>query len=210
MLFHLLLFVLICHRKQSSGTSPNSLASSVYQCMCIRTGSSFRSAEVKFFLHGHRISPSQTTPYNPQGNGQCERYNGILWKAITLSLKIQCRPINQWENVLPDALHSMRTLFSTATDATPHEWLFHYPHRNSGDYSLPTWLTPGKVLLRHVRWLKHDSIVEKVEANPRYVHIHQNGKKKHIIIPRSHPRWSRSRTVLKYKTLTYPLKILTP
>lgn len=112
--------------------------------MCSDMGSSFMSAEVKSFLHGHRISTTRTTPYNPQGNGQCKKYNGILWKAITLALKTQRLPINQWENVLPDALHSMRTLLSTATNAIPRERLFNYPHRTSSDYSVPTWLTtPG-------------------------------------------------------------------
>ena len=28
---------------------------------------------------------SHTTPYNPAGNRQVEKYNGILWKAVTMA-----------------------------------------------------------------------------------------------------------------------------
>ena len=45
--------------------------------------------------------------YNPGGNGQCERYNGIIWSAVKLALKLRGLEISQWEGVLPNALHSI-------------------------------------------------------------------------------------------------------
>ncbi|KRX40031.1 Retrovirus-related Pol polyprotein from transposon gypsy [Trichinella murrelli] len=39
----------------------------------------------------------------------------------------------QWEEVIGIALHSIRTLLSTATNATPHERLFGYPRRTPTD-----------------------------------------------------------------------------
>ena len=41
-------------------------------------GPSFMSEELKRWLFEKGIPSSRTTPYNPQGNGQVERYNGII------------------------------------------------------------------------------------------------------------------------------------
>ena len=51
-------------------------------------GSSFLSQETKTFLHNYGVVTSRTTPYNPEGNGQVERYNGVIWQSILLALKI--------------------------------------------------------------------------------------------------------------------------
>ena len=61
-------------------------------------GSSFMSTELVQFLHEKGIATSRTTPYNPQGNGQVERFNGIIWKTVTLALKTQKLPTTCWEN----------------------------------------------------------------------------------------------------------------
>ena len=83
-------------------------------------GPSFTSEELKRWLFEKGIPSSRTTPYNPQGNGQVECYNGIIWKSVLLALKSRNLPITEWERVLPDALHSTRSLLCTATHATPH------------------------------------------------------------------------------------------
>ena len=80
------------------------------------------------------------------------------------------------ETVLPEVLHSIRSLLCTATNATPHERLFSYQRRTHSGHSLPTWLSmPGPVLLRcHVRASKYKLLVDKVvllEANPQYALI---------------------------------------
>ena len=46
-------------------------------------GTPFLSKE---YLTNLRIATSQTTPYHSQGNGQCERYNGIIWKHTLWAL----------------------------------------------------------------------------------------------------------------------------
>ena len=124
-------------------------------------GSNLISEELKQFFNGRGIATSRTSRYNPQGNGQCERYNGIVWKAVTLALKTHSLSISQWKEVLLDALHSIRSLLAAATDCTPHECMFTYQRRSSSGNSVLTWLmTPGTVLMkRHVCNSKYDPLV---------------------------------------------------
>lgn len=92
-------------------------------------------------------------------------------------LKITEPAGGRMEMVLPDALHSIRSLLCTATNCTPHERLFNYQRRSSTGRSIPTWLanSGSKVLLkRAVRASKYDPLVEEVElieANPDYAYI---------------------------------------
>ena len=107
-------------------------------------GPSLISKELRTFLHSRGIATSITTPYHPQGNGQVERYNGVIWNAILLALKDRDAPTSCWEDVLMDALHSIRSLLCTATNCTPHERLFSHPRRTGLGVTLPSWLTtPG-------------------------------------------------------------------
>ncbi|KAF2890057.1 hypothetical protein ILUMI_16116, partial [Ignelater luminosus] len=91
-------------------------------------GTSFISQEVKNFLTTNGIASSRTTPYNPQGNGQAERYNGIIWKTVQLALKNRNLPVSHWEDVLNESLYSIRSLLCTAINETPHERMFKFPH----------------------------------------------------------------------------------
>ena len=73
-------------------------------------GSSFMSEELRHFLLSKGIATSCTTPYNPACNGPVERYNGAVWKAIIMALRTRGLPVTHWQDVLPDALHSLRSL----------------------------------------------------------------------------------------------------
>lgn len=137
---------------------------------------SFMSDCFKNFLSSKGVAGSHSTPYNPTGNSQVERYNGIIWKAVTLSLEDQQLPSSRWEIVLPDVLHSIRSLLSTATNETPHERFFKHPRRSMTGQTLPKWLmTPGTVLMkRHVRASKYEPLVDEVEllhSNIDYAHV---------------------------------------
>ena len=139
-------------------------------------GSGFMSKELRDNLHSKGIATSRTTPYNPQGNGLVERYNGIIWKTVTLALEAHKLPNTAWEVVLPDALHSIRSLINTTTGCTPHERVFNFQRHSSTGISIPSWLsTPGPVLLRRIkRSSKYEPIVDQVElleANTQYAFI---------------------------------------
>ena len=151
-------------------------------------GTGFMSKDLRGYLHTRGVATSRTTPYNPEGNGQTERYNGIIMKAVQLALKTKGLPIKCWERVLPDALHSIRSLISTATNETPHERFLNFQRRSATGHAIPMWLSkPGPVLLkRNVRHSKYEPLVDEVElveANPQYAHIrYPNGRESTVSI----------------------------
>ena len=136
-------------------------------------GTAFISQELRSYLQKRGVACSRTSVYNAPGNGQCERYNGIIWSAIKSALKTRCLDVCHWQLVLPDALHSVRSLLCTATNETPHERMFSFKCRSTFGTSVPTWLSsPGPVYLkRHIRTSKYDPVVDKVDllhATPNY------------------------------------------
>ena len=149
-------------------------------------GRSFISENLRSFLISQGIGSSFSAPYNPRGNGQCERYNGIIWKTILLALESKNLQNSQWEVVLPEALHSIRSLLCTSTNMTPHERFLGFSRRSATGNVLPTWLLEKeKVLLRkHVRPSKYDPLgdeVDIVETNPSYAQVRlPNGKLKTV------------------------------
>lgn len=139
-------------------------------------GTAFLSAEVQEFLHVRGIATSRTTGYNPQGNGQVEKLNFTLWRTILLALKTKNLSVENWEQVLPQALHSIRSLLCTTINCTPHERMFRHPRRSTNGTSVPSWLTnSGQVLMKKFnRTNKYQPLVEEVElihSNPDFSYI---------------------------------------
>ena len=139
-------------------------------------GPSLISEELRKFLLDHGVGFSNSSKYNPRGNGQVERYNGVIWKSIQLALASKNLPITQWELVIPEVLHSQRTLLCTATNQTPHERIFSYQRRTASGSSVPSWLLKqGKVLVkRHVRQSKYEPLCDEVDVvavNPTHASV---------------------------------------
>ena len=70
-------------------------------------GNNFMSYVFKSWLHSMGVPTGRTTRYNPRGNGQVERYNGIIGKTIVLALRVKKLSLTHWEYVLPNVLHSI-------------------------------------------------------------------------------------------------------
>lgn len=142
-------------------------------------GTSFVSSEVKSYLFSKGIASSHSTPYHPVGNSQCERYVGIVWKTITLEIDQLKIGINQWDTVLDRSLHSIRSLISTATNATPHERLFSFARSQFVTNHFTFEVDKFMYLKKFVR-NKSEPLVERVEVvnrNPNYTEIlHGNGR----------------------------------
>uniref|UniRef100_A0A8D8UI08 Uncharacterized protein n=1 Tax=Cacopsylla melanoneura TaxID=428564 RepID=A0A8D8UI08_9HEMI len=94
-----------------------------------------------------------------------------------LCLKSHNLRTEQWEQVLDNSLHSIRSLLcAVQTNSTPHERMFNHSRRSFNGTSLPTWLTnSGPVFMRvSNRRSKYDPLVEEVElleANHDYAHV---------------------------------------
>ena len=80
-------------------------------------------------------------------------------------------PIKYWQNVLPDALYSLRSLLCTATNETPHERLLCFSHRSTSGCSGASWLTIPQVPCAHQKTEPLVDEVELIGANSHYAHI---------------------------------------
>jgi len=143
------------------------------------------SAELRKFLVSRNVATSRTTPYHPDGNSQCERLNSTLWKTVKLMLHSRGLHEEQWDQVLRDALHAIRSLLCTATNQTPHERFLSFERRSMLGSSLPAWLlTPGKVLLKRYVRSKSDPLVDPVQllsANHNFAFIrHADGRESSV------------------------------
>ena len=108
------------------------------------------------------------------GNGQCEKYNGVIWKAITLACRSQGLEIKHRASVLPSALRSIQSLLCITINETPHERMFTFSRKSRFGESIPSWLSnAGPVLLkRHNCQSKFDSYVEQVKLLEAIHHMH--------------------------------------
>ena len=141
-------------------------------------GPSILSHELHSYLTGEGVAVSCTTPCNLSGNGQVEKYNGTVRRAVTMACRSKNLPIKYWQDVLPDALYSVRSLPCTATNETPHERLLCFALCSTSGCSIPSWLTilgPVYMYLKcHVRTSKTEPLVDEVEligANSHYAHV---------------------------------------
>ena len=101
--------------------------------------------------------------------------NGTLWKAIQVTLHARELKLSDWEALLPDALHSIRSVLCTATNTTPHDRLFNFTRKSTSGKTIPSWVKPGPVYVKnHTRTSKNDPPVSSatlLHANPQYARV---------------------------------------
>ena len=83
--------------------------------------------EIKEFLNERRFASTFSNVYNPRGNSQCERFNRIIWNTIKLAFRTNGLEIANWEMVIPEVLHSLRSLLCTVTNEVCHDRLLNFP-----------------------------------------------------------------------------------
>ena len=165
-------------------------------------GKSFLSIDFVSSMHSLRIATSYTSVYNLTGNGQCKKYNDVIWSGVKLALKDKSLPISKWKVVLPQVLHSVRSPLCTSTNVTPHKRFFNFQRRSVLGISVPSWLSsPGTVYVRkHTRQSKYESLVEKsdlIHATPQHARIRFSGGREatvplNDVAPIPDPDWAHS------------------
>ena len=144
-------------------------------------GSEFFSLEMSQFLSSWGVHQSRTTPYNPTGNAQCERFNGIIWRTVCCLLSQRQLDFTSWPSVLGEALQSVRSLHSSATGETPHDRLFTFKRK------LPPIVEQGPIRVGKYAWLRRfvrsknepsGEVVQIAAAYPGYAVVSRLGQQK--------------------------------
>ena len=144
-------------------------------------GSEFFSFEMSQFLSSWGVHQSRTTPYNPTGNSQCERFNGIIWRTVCCLLSQHRLDITSWPSVLGEALQCVRSLHSSATGTTLHDRLFAFKRK------LTPVVEQGPIQVGKYAWLrrfvrsKNDpsgEVVQIAAAYPGYAVVSRLGQQK--------------------------------
>lgn len=94
-------------------------------------GKNFLSKEMTAFYQGAHIRKLNTSGYHPRTNGKCEKFNGILEKAL-----FKCntsRDPKRWPEYLAEPLFACRVNKSSVTQWSPFELLYGVSPRLLGD-----------------------------------------------------------------------------
>jgi hypothetical protein len=105
-------------------------------------GVQFESAVFAELCDTFGVDKTRTTPYRPQANGKCERFNRTL--VAMLRRAVMKRPFD-WEPLLPAVLQAYRSSVTESTGFTPFRLTFGREMRLPIDLGTPTPDPPREI-----------------------------------------------------------------
>ena len=84
-------------------------------------GHNFESQLVKELCKFAQLWKVQMTPYHPETNCQCERFNQILISMISM---LETKDKHQWKDYLPTLVHAYNCTKSNAMDFSPYYLMY--------------------------------------------------------------------------------------
>ena len=146
-------------------------------------GRSFEAEVVRELCHMYNVKKSRTTPYHPQGNGQCERYNRTLHDLLRTLPPQQKR---RWPEHLKELCYAYNATPHSATGYSPYYLMFGFDPKLPGDilprdegveeHAGESWITTHQTRLREA----HHRAIEKLKAEAllRKQQYDRNGRPK--------------------------------
>ncbi|XP_073515516.1 uncharacterized protein [Phyllobates terribilis] len=96
-------------------------------------GACFQGQLITELLQVYGIQQSRTTPYHPQGNGACERFNRTLLQMLRT---LEQRQKERWTEFLPELMWAYNNRVHSTTGFTPYAMMFGRPGREIEELSL--------------------------------------------------------------------------
>ena len=102
-------------------------------------GRNFESSLIQQLCNLYGVQKSHTTPYHPQGNGQCERFNRTLHGLLRV---LPPAKKQDWPQYLPQVVFSYNTTPHQSTGETPYLLMFGQEPQLPVDFLLGRITTP--------------------------------------------------------------------